>query len=202
MPGTFNIRADIQTHDEIGQLTERFNTMVEEINKLVKEVYEVRLQEREAELIALQSQINPHFLYNTLETINMMALDKKDTKLSDIVTSLGRLLRYTVDKQEKPVSLKDEMVFVESYIQIQSFRMGDKLNMEMYIDPSFESCQVPKLILQPFIENVIEHAVDTNPVTVKLRVSVQEDDLILTIQDNGLGMDDKTISFLEEHMYA
>ena len=200
--GFFDVRANVTTHDEIGRLSNGFNKMVGEIDRLLREVYEVKLREREAELIALQSQINPHFLYNTLETINMKALEKKDLDLSSIATSLGKLLRYTVDKQEKPVYLKDEILFVECYLQIQAFRLGDLLSAKIHVDPSFERCLVPKLILQPFVENVIEHALNNTPVTVRLKASIQWDDLILIIQDNGSGMSVERKQEIEEHIYS
>src|SRR5690606_27649838 len=135
--GLFNERAVVTTHDEIGQLTEGFNTMIGEIERLVREVYETRRREREAELSALQSQIHPHFLYNTLEMMTMLALQGNRTQLSDIVTNLGKLLRYTVDRQEQKVYLQDEVRFVEAYLQIQGMRLGSRLAAEIRIDSSY-----------------------------------------------------------------
>lgn len=188
--GSLHVQAKVMTNDEIGQLTEVFNTMVVDLNQLVKEVYERKLREREAELSALQSQINPHFMYNTLETINIRALQNRDSVLSSIVQSLAKLLRYTVDRQEKPVVLKNELQFVEAYLDIQSFRLGDRLRSGIYVDSSFDYCLVPKLLLQPFVENVIEHAMNENePTFVSISVSMEEDDLIIAVEDNGRGMD-------------
>ncbi len=198
--GLFKERAIVTTNDEIGQLTEGFNTMIGEIEHLVKEVYETRLREREAELSALQSQIHPHFLYNTLEMINMLALQGKQRELSSIVTSLGKLLRYTVDKRENQVLLQDEIRFVESYLQIQELRLGDKLQTEIGIDPSFDYCQVPKLILQPLVENVIEHALGEAPVRIRLTASSRGDELILSIRDNGRGMSRERMEWLEKQL--
>ncbi len=199
--GFFKERAVVTTHDEIGQLTEGFNTMIGEIDRLVKEVYETRLRERDAELSALQSQINPHFLYNTLEMMNMMALQHQHLELSNITTSLGKLLRYTVDKQEKPVYLQDEIRFVESYLQIQVLRLGEKLQAEIHIDPSYDHCLVPKLILQPLIENVIEHAMESSIVHMHLTASTQEDDMLLSLRDDGKGMTKQRMEWIERQMY-
>ncbi|WP_051250973.1 sensor histidine kinase [Paenibacillus harenae] len=200
--GLFQERAVVTTNDEIGQLTEGFNSMIGEIDRLVKEVYETRLREKEAELSALQSQIHPHFLYNTLETMNMLALQGNGPVLSNIVTSLGKLLRYTVDKQERLVHVLDEVKFAQAYLQIQAIRLGDKLQAAIHIDSSYDYCLVPKLILQPLIENVIEHAMGSGTVQMTLTASVEDDDLILTVKDNGIGISGERLKRLEEQLQA
>ncbi|WP_158299313.1 cache domain-containing sensor histidine kinase [Paenibacillus antri] len=186
--GSFQAKASIIPNDEIGQLAIAFNTMVDELNRLVREVYETRIREREAELSALQSQINPHFLYNTLESINMLAMHNNQLQISDIVTSLGKLLRYTVEKSERPVTLKDELLFVDHYLQIQSFRLKNRLHTVIDVDPSCEDCLVPKLILHPLIENVIEHALHQKTVTLRVTAHFEEDDLFIQVIDDGVGM--------------
>ncbi|MBP2112074.1 sensor histidine kinase [Paenibacillus silagei] len=200
--GLFLERATVTTSDEIGQLTEGFNTMIGEIDRLVKEVYETRLKEREAELLALQSQIHPHFLYNTLEMVNMLALQGNTRELSGVVTSLGKLLRYTVGHREQMVYVLDEVKFVEAYLRIQGMRLGDKLEAVIHIDSSFDSCVVPKLILQPLIENVIEHAMGPDKLCLTLTASVEEEDLILSVRDNGLGITRARMLELEEQLYS
>lgn len=195
--GMFNERADVTTHDEIGQLTEGFNTMVGEIERLVREVYETRLREREAELSALQSQIRPHFLYNTLEIMNSLAIQGSRTALSDMVTSLGKLLRYTVDNRAQTVCLQDEIRFVESYLQIQHMRLGDRLQTEIRIDSSYDQCRVPKLLLQPLVENVIEHAMNGGSVRLEVTARSEADDLVLTVRDDGIGMSAEQMDRLE-----
>ncbi|KWX79892.1 hypothetical protein AMQ84_05625 [Paenibacillus riograndensis] len=199
--GLFRERAIVTTNDEIGQLTEGFNTMIGEIDRLVKEVYETRLKEREAELLALQSQIHPHFLYNTLEMVNMLALQGSIRELSGVVTSLGKLLRYTVGRQDPMVYVLDEVKFVEAYLKIQGMRLGDKLQAVIHMDSSFDYCLVPKLILQPLIENVIEHAMGPDTVHLALTAAVQEDDLILSVKDDGIGISGERMKELEEQLY-
>ncbi|RIE02409.1 sensor histidine kinase [Cohnella faecalis] len=200
--GLFSERATVQTKDEIGQLTNGFNNMVQEINNLIEEVYETKDREREAELSTLQSQINPHFLYNTLELINMIALQKQQYMISDIVSSLGKLFRYTVDKKEKPVYLKEEVRFVEAYLQIQSFRYGDRLAYEVDIPMELNYVLVPKLILQPLVENAIEHGISEGEGTVNVKALQRGDELFISIQDSGKGMTVEQIESLEQTIFA
>jgi two-component system sensor histidine kinase YesM len=200
--GFFKERAIVSTHDEVGQLTTAFNRMVGEIDRLVREVYETKLREREAEISALQSQMNPHFLYNTLESINMMAIQRNYLDLSSVVSNLGRLLRYTVDKHRTMVYLRDEIRFVEAYLQIQELRNGDSLRTEIGIDPALQNALVPKLILQPLIENVIEHAMGSRTVTVRIRARMEREDLVLSVEDDGEGMDEQTVDWVQQRMYS
>ncbi len=192
--GMFGERADLKrvSQDEIGQLALGFNTMIEEVNRLVRVVYETELREREAELSALQSQINPHFLYNTLELISMKALQRGGLDIHETVISLGQMLRYTVDKQEKPVALQDELRFVSAYLHIQSSRLEQRLHFEQYVDPSYEACLVPKLILQPLFENAIEHGMqDGRAMTLRIAVESEEEQMRIVVLDDGIGMTDE-----------
>ncbi|AOZ91220.1 sensor histidine kinase [Paenibacillus crassostreae] len=200
--GDFQERAVVTTYDEIGQLTFGFNIMVTEIERLVKEVYESKLREQEAEFYALQSQMNPHFIYNTLESINSLALQSNQFEVSDVVVNLGRLLRYTVDRQDKYVFLKDEISFVKAYLDIQSTRLGINLSTEFYIEIGHDYLLIPKLILQPLVENVIEHALEDDPVTVKIMSTIEEEDLIILIEDNGAGMTTERMAYVKKHIYA
>lgn len=202
--GAFAERADLRlmSRDEIGELAGGFNVMVTEVERLVKEVYETKLREREAELSALQSQINPHFLYNTLELVSMQALKQNNLEISDIMTSLGKMLRYTVDKQERPVQLQEEIRFVNAYLQIQLARHGDRLSSEIYIDPSFEACLVPKLLLQPLVENALEHGMGNRELTVTIRAAALDQDLLLTVQDNGKGMTRERLLEVQQQMLS
>ncbi len=200
--GAFQERAIVSSHDEIGQLAQGFNAMVGEIDRLVKEVYETRLRERDAELSALQSQINPHFLYNTLESINMLALQAGSYEISDVVVSLGKLLRYTVDKQEKAVYLREELRFVQAYLRIQTFRYQDRLQAELMVDSTLELCLIPKLILQPLVENAIEHGIGSSSGTICLSAHQQHDALILVVQDDGRGLSPETLANLTTKIYA
>jgi len=193
--GNLNHRVSIQSYDEIGQLGKGFNHMVNEIDRLVSEVYKTGLREKEAEIKALQSQMNPHFLYNTLETINMLAITKGNLEVSDMVSSLGRLLRYTVDNSSKIVTFKEELSFIHSYIAIQRVRMGEELQYGEDIEPSLLDVLIPKLVLQPFVENAILHGLFGQGGRIVIKASTKNQILEIVIHDNGKGV---SIEKLEE----
>jgi two-component system sensor histidine kinase YesM len=198
--GAIEERATVATDDEIGELTEVFNKMMDEIDSLVREVYETKLRERETELAVLQSQMNPHFLYNSLETINMMAVRESQWELVNFVTSLGKLLRYTVDRKESTVTLLNEVLFVESYLQVQSMRNEGRIQLQLDIDPSLGSAIVPKLMLQPIIENALEHGMDSQPLIILLQAELDGEELLINVADDGVGMKADVWRAVEERM--
>ncbi|NQX57886.1 sensor histidine kinase [Paenibacillus qinlingensis] len=198
--GDFQERATVYSNDEIGLLTEGFNSMVSRLDIMIKEMYELRLREKDSELNALQSQINPHFLYNTLESINMVAVKERNNELSQVITSLGKLLRYTVDKQERFVYLKDELAFVQNYLNIQSFRLEDQLSAEILVDFSHEYAMVPKLILQPIVENAIEHGLAKEPITIQITSKAEGQDLYIFVTDNGKGINPERRKLVEQRL--
>lgn len=194
--GNFHERVPVVSQDEIGMLGEQFNHMVGEMNRLVNEVYMISLREREAELAALQSQINPHFIYNTLEAINMMAIKAGNFDVSDMVSSLGKLMRYTVDRSDRFVVLADEIESLRSYIRIQKTRLGKRLHMEMVVDEELLNEQIPKLLLQPLIENAIYHGIENQEAggTIRLFVTRHEHELRITVKDDGKGMNEQELA--------
>lgn len=200
--GNLDVSAQVHTNDEIGQLAMSFNLMVQRLNRSVKEVYELRIKESEAQLAALQSQMNPHFLYNTLESIRMHALKEDNDRLSAVIASLGELLRYTIDKHERQVTLGSEVEFLEHYLEVQSFRLEDKLQPEIRIDFSHESCLVPKLILQPLVENAIEHGLGDRPLRIVVSSRMDGEHLIVTVEDDGRGMSREKMQSVEAGLAA
>ncbi|MDR7316099.1 sensor histidine kinase [Brevibacillus nitrificans] len=188
--GHFHERVPVSSEDEIGKLSEQFNHMVEEINRLVNEVYAISLREREAELAALQSQIHPHFIYNTLEAINMMAIRAGNYDVSDMVSSLGKLMRYTVDRGDGFVTLAQELESLSSYVRIQKTRLGERIQVVMEVDGSLQDAPIPKLLLQPLLENAIYHGIERQERggTIWLAVTRDGEDMQLSVRDNGKGM--------------
>lgn len=198
--GDFKQSVKVESGDEIGRLSSHFNRMVERIDRLVEEVYVLGLREKEAELAALQSQINPHFIYNTLESINMLAVQGQSGLVSDMVTALGRLLRYTVGHERRMVRLQEELEFAEAYVRIQQLRYGERLRILFEAEPELLSCAVPKLLLQPLIENAIFHGIGDSDRggTIWIHAVRFEDCLLLTVRDDGRGMSDAELERLRQ----
>ncbi|WNR42876.1 sensor histidine kinase [Paenibacillus roseipurpureus] len=186
--GDFEGKAEFITNDEIGYLARGFNSMVTEINRLVNEVFETKVREREAELTALQSQINPHFLYNTLELISMMAIENKQYDISDVAASLGKQLRYTVDKQQRPVKLREEFHFVEAFLRIHEVRRGERLQVCVQADEAVLEVLVPKLIIQPLVENALEHGLQDGGGRIEVKAALIGEVVNIWVTDNGVGM--------------
>jgi two-component system sensor histidine kinase YesM len=196
--GLLGERVEIRFKDEIGDLMNGFNSMAIEIERLIKENLETSLREREAELSALQSQMNPHFLYNTLETINMMALERSHLEISGVVSSLGKLIRYTVNNKVMFVQLNEELRFLEAYMRICSTRIGTGLKWRVSVDPLLKTCIIPKLIIQPLVENAVQHGIRQQSGTIELHISEEKGDLLIAVSDNGAGMTkEKTKELIE-----
>ncbi|MEK3857292.1 sensor histidine kinase [Cytobacillus sp. FSL H8-0458] len=200
--GNFSQRVLVQSNDEIGDLGKGFNLMVSEIDRLVTEVYRTGLREKDAELRALQSQMNPHFLYNTLESINMLAITRGNFEVSDMVSSLGKLLRYTVDNKAKIVRLEEETAFVGSYITIQKVRIGEKLHYIEEIPDYLKDAVIPKLLLQPIIENAIVHGLRNAGGKIKIQAFKLGEQMKIIISDNGVGMDMEKLKELKQIIRA
>ncbi len=200
--GDLDTRLEVVSDDEVGQVAQRFNTMLDEIQRLVDDVLRAQIHEREAELKALQNQINPHFLYNTLESINMLALTHGDSDISRMVTSLGRLLRLSTSSSEVLIPLQAEVDYVNHYLVVQRTRYGDRISMTVDIDTSLLGFTVPKLTLQPVVENALYHGLEPQrgPGQVMIRGRLVEGDLELTVEDDGVGMDGPTLAAVQHSL--
>ncbi|GGH63562.1 histidine kinase [Paenibacillus silvae] len=193
--GDFSQRVAHYSNDELGQISRGFNRMMEEIHRLFREVYLLEIQEREAELSALQSQINPHFIYNTLESINMMAIRERHAEVSAMVTALGKLLRYTIDKADRMVPLREELAFVDAYVRIQQVRYNGELEIIYDIEEEVHDCPIPKLLLQPLVENAICHGIEGKSTSgsesgiIWVSAVLFDQELLISVRDNGKGME-------------
>ncbi|WP_339190178.1 sensor histidine kinase [Paenibacillus sp. FSL R5-0490] len=198
--GDFSQRVAHFSSDEFGQISRGFNRMMEEIHRLFNEVFLLGIQEREAELSALQSQMNPHFIYNTLESINMMAIRQKHAEVSDMVTALGKLLRYTIDKVDRMVPLGEELAFVQSYVRIQQVRYDGKLEIIYDIEEAITEYLIPKLVLQPLVENAVYHGIEgqENGGVIWVSALKFDQELLISVRDNGKGMTQAKIDELNE----
>ena len=187
----FHIHLQNDRADEIGELTDSFNFMVEQIRTLIDQVYQQELAQKSAELESLQAQINPHFLYNTLDSINWMLIDRGEMDISAIVVALGKLMQYSMDTSTSLVPLQEEYRNARDFLMVQKNRLEDQLEYELLLEPGLEDFRVPKLILQPLIENSIKYGIVRSGRQGKVTVDTirQGDHICITIQDDGTGMD-------------
>lgn len=192
-------RVKVITQDEIGMIGTEYNRMAENIETLIEKVYKMELAQKQAELEFLQMQINPHFLYNALDTISWKALGEGNTDVSEMSIALAELLRATI-KKESFISLKEEMSTVKDYLYIQEQRFGDKISVDYQIDENLEDYQVPNFILQSLIENAIIHGLEPKVEKGKLllRIKKQGEKLYFLIADDGVGMSEREIEILYE----
>ncbi|MBA2936750.1 sensor histidine kinase [Paenibacillus sp. CGMCC 1.16610] len=188
--GELNQRFVSETKDEIGQLGNSFNHMLEEINNLINVVYAEQKKKREAELQVLQAQIKPHFLYNTLDTIQWMAQEYEADDIIEVIGALTNLFRIGLNRGNEWIPVRDEVKHAESYMIIQMSRYMDKLDFKFDIPEHLYSYQVLKLILQPLIENAIYHGIKARTGKGKISICAElESDLIcFRITDDGAGI--------------
>lgn len=177
--------------DEIAELEYNFHLMVDKINTLIKENYLKQIAIKESQFKALQAQINPHFLYNTLDSINWMARFNKQYQIASMVKALGSLLRNSISNKSEIISLKEEMKILEDYIIIQKYRYGERLKFSMDIPQDYWECMIPKLSLQPIVENSIQYGLEKIVGVCEIKVWIEplEKELKIWIEDNGPGMD-------------
>ena len=189
--GTLEPLVNTGSNDEIGELILDYNFMISKIKLLMEEQYQSGQRLKAAELKALQAQINPHFLYNTLELINRLSKKNKMSEIEEVIHSLTRFYKLNLSKGDDFISLRDELDHVSAYVSIQNMRFKNKISFEVNVAPEFLDMLVPKLILQPIVENSIIHGIiekDEGTGVIKIFSSVEGDNLILTIQDNGKGV--------------
>ena len=193
--GNLEVKLDITSHDEIGQISASFNRMVSEINNLVKKIYEEENFKKQAELRLLQQQINPHFLYNTLDSINWMARIQNASNISSAITALIKLLQVNAQVEKDFIKIGEEVEYVKNYIYIQKFRYGNKFEVIYEIDKGIEDNPVLKLILQPLVENAIKHGlgdVEENGV-IKISGKKMDNNIVFWVDDNGPGIDEEKV---------
>lgn len=188
-PDNMDQRMEILTDDEIGHLSMKFNQMMDRIRNLKEQVIEEQEDKRKYELQALQAQINPHFLYNTLDSIIWMA-ETNDSNIVAMTEALAKLFRISLNKGNEEISLERELEHVKNYLIIQSMRYADKFTYEISAEPGVERCRTIKLILQPIVENCIYHGIKKKRGTGKITIRAyrREQNLIIEVSDDGCGM--------------
>jgi two-component system sensor histidine kinase YesM len=191
---------EIPSENEIGSLTISFNVMTHKIQELMEQNIHEQEEKRKSEMKALQSQINPHFLYNTLDSIIWMAEGRKNEEVVLMTASLARLLRQSISNEDEVVSVGQEVEYARSYLTIQKMRYKDKLEFIIDVDPCISEVPIVKLVLQPIIENAIYHGLKykESKGMLILRGYQKEKDVVLEIIDDGVGMDEETLTHIFE----
>ena len=187
--GDAHVRAAAKGSPELVDLAQTFNAMLDQIDNLMQQVKEEEQNARRYELRALSAQINPHFLYNTLDTIVWMAEFNDGQRVVDLTKSLAKYFRLALNQGQEQIRLQDEIDHVRQYLFIQKQRYGDKLNYEIFEEGTLGDYQLPKLVLQPLVENAIYHGIKEmdRPGMIRVTSEIREEQVVLTIYDNGRG---------------
>lgn len=189
-------RVEMCRQQDIARMISTFNNMVEQIKKLIHDKEQVEKEKYQEELHTLQSQMNPHFLMNTLNTLKFMAISAHYTGMQDMVVALENILAAVLNRDGGFYTVRDEQSVLESYIYIMQFRYMDSFEVDINLSPGILDCKVPKLILQPIVENCITHGFDNlgdRLGRITVTGTIQEGNLIFEITDNGKGMDQATV---------
>lgn len=194
--GDFSVRLKKQRNDELGRLARGFNRMMNEYQSSVERSVSRQKELNEARIRLMQSQLNPHFLYNTLDSLRWLGVEHHAPQVSALATGLAGLLRMSIAGEEF-VPLQTELELVERYVDIQSIRFEERFTCEINVEEKFQSCRVPKLMLQPLVENAILHGVSQQEDGyIKISAALEGGDLAVSVTDNGAGIPPETVESL------
>lgn len=190
--GDLNIRIDINedTPEEIETMANAYNDMIDKLRESTEKERIATKKQQDAHIVALEAQINPHFLYNTLDTINWMAIEKEEFDISNAINALATILRYAIAKSNALVTVREEIEWLKKYIFLQQFRLKDAVSCELDVEPDIMDASIHKLLMQPFIENAIIHGFEDSTENATLWISLKNEDnhIVIRIKDNGKGM--------------
>lgn len=198
--GDLSVRVPNCHDDEVGKIGAEINEMLSRITKLMEDSINSELMVKDFEIRSLQNQINAHFIYNVLESIKMMAeIDEKYT-ISDAVTSLGKLLRYSMKLMPKEVTISEEIDYIKNYLSLINLRFDYEINLSVSISDQIAKQKIPKMSLQPIVENAIFHGIENvaEDATVTIRGKIHDSDCDIEITDSGIGMTEQQIIYLQK----
>lgn len=193
--------------DEIGDLIKSYNVMVLKIKELIEVVFKKNaekqaseLSRKGAELKALQSQVNPHFMFNTLESIRMRSLLKEENETADVIEALSQILRKSLSWNNDYICIEEEIVFVQQYANIQKYRFGDKISFSFYVMEGCEKIKIPKLSILTFVENACIHGIEgiSKSGIISVAITKDEENVFIEISDSGCGMSEEKLRLLRE----
>ena len=200
--GDLTVRSDVRSGAEVSVLSDSLNTMIDKIDELLEQVKKEQIRLRKAEFELLQSQINPHFLYNTLDAIVWLAEAGEQKKVVSMVGSLSDFFRTSLNQGKDIITIKEELQHSRSYLEIQQMRYQDILNYEIYVPEELHRYLIPKITIQPLVENALYHGIKNKrgPGRIVISGRKEEDFLILQIEDNGIGMRKERLDQVKEGM--
>lgn len=200
--GDLDVTFRVKRRDEIGLLGHQFNRMLARIRQLIQDIYRMEEQKKEAELQALQSQINPHFIYNTLESIRMTAEINDDTDAADMISILGKLLRYSTSDLSGWTTMKQELLYVRNYVELLGCRYPGRFELTIDVPEELDSYSMIKLVFQPIIENAAYHGLDDTKPLMHLSITCERtgQKLLFHIRDDGCGMEQITLDKLNHRL--
>jgi two-component system, sensor histidine kinase YesM len=199
--GDMKIESQSFGTDEIGLLGSRFQQMISRINQLINREYKLELENKTNQLKVLQSQINPHFLYNALQSIGTIALKNKVPQIYTLITHLSKIMRYGMDMEEGVVPLSKEINYTRAYLLLQKERFGEHLEYSVEVEEGIGEAMVPKMLLQPVIENYFKHGFDLREGIgqITLKCFSESGDLVIIIEDNGGGVTKEKLEEIHDH---
>lgn len=202
--GKYHKIEDYQSQDEVGNLIQHYNMMVEQIQKLINDVYLAQIKQKDAKLTALRTQINPHMLYNTLESIRMKALVKGDAEVAEMIKILSKMFRASLGKDDDQNTIRNELEYVENYIKLQNVRFQGRFHFTYEVPGELLDMPIVPLVFQPIVENCVEHGNRNKGQELSVRLTIEELDLQrirVVFMDDGAGMTEEKMAQLNE-MFA
>ncbi|MFX3636196.1 MAG: sensor histidine kinase [Candidatus Pristimantibacillus sp.] len=198
--GNLEVRSNIRGTDEIGYLGQSLDSMLDRIKVMIAEVTVTQTRKRKAELAMLQAQINPHFLFNVLNSIRMKVMRKGDSESAEMISSLSKLLRMTISQDKGMISLHEEVDIVIDYLRLMNMRQKEKVQLQLDLSSDSLMALVPRFVLQPIIENALIHGFSQSAGTITIRSSEMELDYRITVHDDGNGMDENELQRLRKKL--
>lgn len=202
--GNYELITDSVGNDEIGSLVKSYNHMVGKMEALIEEVYQAGVRQKNAQFLALRTQINPHFLFNTLESIRIKAILNGDDAVADMVKMLAKIFRTVLDSDKKNYRVRDELENIRSYIQLQNIRFDNVITLREDIDPQIYDARIMSILFQPVVENCFKYGSKESGIPIQILITGQlaeENMMVFTIRDDGQGMTPERLEAVRRELY-
>ncbi len=199
--GNLNVRIEVDRQNELGKIGDNFNHMVERIGTLIEEVEKISKKKNQAEIKALEAQINPHFLYNTLDAINWMAVRDNEFEISKMISNLGSILRYSTNQSNEQVEIAEMEEWLKAYVSLYQLRYGYSFEFKINVERGVRHIKIYKLLVQPIVENAIIHGLkdmEGGMLCVDIGFAQQHGRIHVIVEDNGVGMDKDKVGFYSQ----